>query len=220
VCAGCRGVQQLVRNELHALMCLARATDAGGINWPGDLAEKNGLPLDRVAAFLTKLASFIPLEKFAVELPSALARYLASPGCKTVAVVSPAVKRVGVKRDGDEEGLALTPPPADAVVSPVVKRVGVKRDGDEEGPAATPTAKQQKKDDDQKRSATKAKYVAERTANETPTVKRSDTESVRRDHFVENLTVSLQEQHTGQQVMCCVLCAVCYVLCCAVCCVL
>ena len=199
MCAGCRGVQQLVRNELHALMCLARATDAGGINWPGDLAEKNGLPLDRVAAFLTKLASFIPLEKFAVELPSALARYLATP-------------------------------PAVVVVSPVVKRGSVKRDGDEEGAAATPTAKQQKTDDDVKRSATKAKYVAERTANETPTVKRSDTESVRRDHFVENLTVSLQEQHTGQQVMCCVLCAVCCLLwavccvlcamCCAVCCVL
>ena len=69
----------MVRDELMTLMSLARSTNAGGINWPGDLGDKKGLALDRAGSFLTRIANFIPLDKFVVELPSEFARNVASP---------------------------------------------------------------------------------------------------------------------------------------------
>jgi hypothetical protein len=74
---------QLVRDELMALMCLACSTDAGGIYWPGDLANGKALPLDKVAAFLTRISNFIPLDDLRKTHPSESAGHLASLAKKT-----------------------------------------------------------------------------------------------------------------------------------------
>jgi hypothetical protein len=200
---------QLVRDELMALMCLARSTDAGGIHWPGDLADKKGLPLDRVAAFLTRISNFIPLDDLRETLPSELARHLASPVKKTAQEALP----VAQEASGSPAQLTIK-----GLVNTEKEITQKEKDN--------MVVKAQKEAMDKKRENARLKYTSDRMGGESPTIKRSDTASVQLEQFVKNLEYSFQETHTGQQVLfraiCCILCALCCVCCglCAVCCVL
>ena len=61
---------QLVRDEIMTIMCLARATNGGGINWIGCEEDKLGLALDQVGSFSRNMGAFIELKHFESLLPS------------------------------------------------------------------------------------------------------------------------------------------------------
>ena len=158
-------------------MCLARAYDAGGLNWRGALEDKQGLPWDRVGSFLTRLSNFIPLDKFSVQLPSEMAKFMA------------AVMNVV---DEDDEAIFF---------SPIGKKTPPEESTDKSELSAENVVKQQKADTDAKSKAAKAKYTSARIAAEAP-VKRSDTKTTKREIFDESLSESFLRAHTGQQVCC------------------
>jgi hypothetical protein len=169
-------------------MSLARATDCNGLNWPGDLSDKNVLPLDRVANFLTNMGGYIPVERFAEDLPSDLARYLASPSKNLHSDGEPRVTKA------DEEAGKQ----ADSSIQPEEQAT---EDAQESEVLVDPVAAQ-KLNNDKKKDTMLAKYVNDRLSKEQRSlVKRSDTAGVKKIQFDLSLLEALKDQHTGQQVI-------------------
>jgi hypothetical protein len=88
-------------------MVLCRATCAGGLNWAGTLEDRQGLPLDQIGSFLTRLSNFIPPEMFKSQLPSDLADFLvAVSNVPDVGLLEQGKAEAAAKAAGEDKGEA------------------------------------------------------------------------------------------------------------------
>jgi hypothetical protein len=189
----------LVRDEVMNLMCLARATNGGGMHWIGCEEDALGLALDQVGSFSRNMGAFVDLAHFESDLPSVFVRrYISAMLGRALPLGFPPKGQVVPKLEGARAELMAKPV---AAVAPEGHACNLEVDLAKASSGSV--AALRKESMDASREKAKDTYKKARTvAAELPltlAARRSSMEEARREAFREALPEALVRTISGQQ---------------------